>query len=373
MADLKILHIINNLGSGGAEKLIEESLRIMNEIESFEVDLLLLTDKGNVFYKGLIEAEVKIDIIPIKKLKSPLNIFHIRNHIVKGKYDIVHAHLFPTIYWVSIASKLMICNKIKFIYTEHSTHNRRRDKKYLRFLEKFIYSSFDRVISVSKSTQKNLIDWLKPKAKDINKFVVINNGININKFKEAEPYNKSMINNKFTDNTKLLCMVSRFSEAKDQATVIKSMKYIPEDVHLLLVGEGPLKDYNKKLAEDIGVSNRVHFLGFRNDVERIIKTSDIIVQSSNWEGFGLSAVEAMAAGKPVIASNVSGLRDIVVDTGILFERGDIKSLSSKITELFNAENYNKISHQCYEGAKSYSIKTMVDRYIKIYFACKEKN
>ena len=111
-------------------------------------------------------------------------------------------------------------------------------------------------------------------------------------------------------------MVARFSEQKDQPTLIKAIKELPENVHLLLIGEGTLKQKNENLAKEIGVSDKVHFLGFRNDVERILKTVDIVVLSSNWEGFGLAAAEGMAAGKPVIASKVEGLREIVDGYGL---------------------------------------------------------
>ena len=152
-------------------------------------------------------------------------------------------------------------------------------------------------------------------------------------------------------------MVGRFSEAKDQATIIKSMKYISEDVHLLLVGEGPLKDYNKRLAEDIGVSNKVHFLGFRSDVERILKTSDIIIQSSNWEGFGLAVVEGMAAGKPVISSGVPGLKEVVEGAGVLFEQGNDIELAGKINMLLQDNRYyENIAKACLDRANYYDIK-----------------
>lgn len=238
---LKILHIINNLGSGGAEKLIEESLPILNNFQGIKADVLLLTDDKNVFDKTLKLKGIKVDVIKFHSIYNPLNILEIKKYIKKNNYDIVHAHLFPTQYWVAIASKLMFRNRPKFITTEHSTHNRRRDKFYFRFIDKYIYSSYDLIISISQKTQENLVYWLRPKANQLKKFIVIENGINIDKFRNAIPYKKEELNPSFTEETKLICMVGRFSEQKDQATLIKAMKYLPEDIHLLLVGEGPLR------------------------------------------------------------------------------------------------------------------------------------
>ena len=364
---MKVLHVINNLGSGGAEKLIEEFLPLMNNFEGVKADVLLLTDKNNVFDKHLKKCGVKVDVIPIRNLYSLANVYYIRKYIVEGDYDIVHTHLFPAFYWVSIASKLIAKNKPKFVMTEHSTHNKRREKKYLRCVEKIMYSSYDKIISISQSVQDNLIRWLQPKPEDIKKFIVIQNGINIEKFIEAKPYNKAEINSKFTQDTKLICMVGRFSEQKDQTTLIKAMKKLPSDVHLLLVGEGPLKEKNQNLAKEIGVEDRVHFLGFRNDVPRILRTVDIVVLSSHWEGFGLAAVEGMAAGKPVVASDVPGLGDIVQGAGMLFLKENSAELADKIKKLFQEEDeYNKVVKRCIARAGSLSIKRMLERYINVY-------
>ncbi|MEB4860649.1 glycosyltransferase [Priestia megaterium] len=364
---MRILHVINNLSSGGAEKLIEEALPLMNKIEGIEVEVLLLTDKNNVFDKKLIEENIHIHVLPKRKIRSPLNILDIRKQIIKGKYDIVHTHLFPTSYWTSIAFKLLFNKKPKLLITEHSTHNRRREKLYFKYMEKFIYSSFDRVISISKQTQENLTLWIDPKQKNSRKFIIIENGVNLKKYLESKPYHKSEINNDFNEDSTLLCMVGRFSRQKDQATLIKSLEDLSEEVHLLLIGEGELKEKHEILAKELGVENRVHFLGFRNDVNRILQTSDIVILSSKWEGFGLAAVEGMAAGKPVIASDVPGLREVVKDAGILFSKGNSKELAEIIDELIkDKKEYEYTSEACLRRANHFDIKSMVERYINTY-------
>ena len=128
-----------------------------------------------------------------------------------------------------------------------------------------------------------------------------------------------------------------------------------------------MQEENKKLAQQIKVENRVHFLGFRNDVERILKTVDIVVLSSNWEGFGLAAAEGMAAGKPVIASSVPGLAEIVKDAGILFPKGDYHVLAKYIKKIiFSKSQYNSISRCCYNKSVLFNITRMVNQYTDIY-------
>lgn len=364
---MKILQVINNLGSGGAEKLIEQILLIMNKDREVDVEVLLLTDEKNVFDKKLKEQGIKISVVPLRKIYSIRNILYIRNFIVKGKYDVVHVHLFPAQYWVSLASQFILKNKPKFITTEHSTNNKRRSKIYFRCIEKIIYSRFDKVVSIGEKARKNIISWLNPKEKDKNKFLIIENGIDTNKFRKAQPYEKSQISNEINENSILICMTGRFCEPKDQSTLIKAIKKLPKDFHLLLVGEGQLKAINERLVEQLEINTRVHFLGFRDDVERILKTSDIVVLSSNWEGLSLASIEGMACGKPFIASRVEGLEDIVGGYGILFEQGNEDELSKIIMELLDKRDfYNEVTDRCLERAKKYDVNNMVNKLLSTY-------
>ena len=364
---MRILHIINNLGSGGAEKLIEEILPLMNKIEDIETELLLLTDKKDVFLESLKNKNVRVNVVKYKNIYDPRNTFEIKKHIVSGGYDIVHSHTFPTQMWVALARLILRNRKVKFITTEHSTHNRRREKFYFRPLDKLIYSQYDSIISITKKTRDNLINWIDPKRKKLDKHIVIENGVDIEKIKDAIPYKKSELIEDISENTKLICMVGRFSEAKDQPTLIRAISKLPKDIHLVLVGEGPLISDNKALAGELGISDRVHFLGFRQDIPRILKTIDIVVLSSHWEGFGLAAVEGMAAGKPVIASDVEGLSDVVDDLELRFKLQDYNKLSQTISMLINNNKYylekvSQLSIQC----ERFDINRVINDCLRIY-------
>ena len=362
---MKVLHIINNLGSGGAEKLLEGLIPLMNKMENVEADILLLTDKNNVFYNSLINKGIKVDVVKHKNMYDLRNIFEIRKHIINGRYDIVHSHTFPTQMWVALSRVFLSNKKVKFITTEHSTHNRRREKFYFRFVDKLIYSQYDSIISITEKTRDNLINWIDPKRKKVEKHVIIENGVDIEKIKGASPYKKNELIEGASENIKLVCMVGRFSEAKDQPTLIRAISKLPEEIHLVLIGEGPLISNSIDLVHELGMSNRVHFLGFRVDVNKILKTIDILVLSSLWEGFGLAAVEGMAGGKPVIVSNVDGLKEVVNGAGLIFM--DEKDLKNKINEMFSDKSlYEEISKKCIVRAEIYNINRMKDELQNIY-------
>lgn len=111
----------------------------------------------------------------------------------------------------------------------------------------------------------------------------------------------------------------------------------------------------------------IELVSSRTDVSRLLKSVEISVVSSHWEGFGLAAVEGMAVGKPVIASNVEGLCGVVNGAGILFEKGNDKELANIVKELLSdIDYYNKVGKAGFERAKQYDINSMVDKQIQLY-------
>ena len=155
-------------------------------------------------------------------------------------------------------------------------------------------------------------------------------------------------------------MVGRFSEQKDQITLIKAMKYLPKNYKLLLVGEGNLRNICEEEVIKLNLKQRVIFLGVRKDIENIFKTSHIAVLSSKWEGFGLVAVEAMATGLEVIGTNVDGLREVINNQENLFNVGDYKKLAEIILKKINSKSKN------IQDLSKYDIKLMTKKYLVEY-------
>jgi len=259
--------------------------------------------------------------------------------------------------------KIFDSSKILF-YTEHNTHNKRRDIWFLKYLEIFLYSRYYKIISISLYTQINLKKWLSIND-EFERFCVIGNGVNIKKYSSASP---TFLKQSF--NKRIILMVSRFSEQKDHTTLIKAFKIVTnkrKDVHLFLVGEGKTLGDMRKIVEDNLLGSDVTFLGARNDVPNLMALSDIGVQSSKWEGFGLTAVEFMASGTPVIASDVKGLSEVVQDGGILFKQGNYKDLAKIILRLMDdACFYREISIKAYKKSQLYSCDKMANYYYDLY-------
>ncbi len=355
---IRVLHIINNLDTGGAEKLLVDSLP--KYCTDIQVDLLLLDGASTLFKQKLKETFTgNVFTSGLSSIYSPLHVIKLKPYLIS--YDIIHVHLFPSLYWTAI-TKFLFRLKVPLLFTEHSTNNKRLKNAFSIKIDRWIYSLYEKIIAITPAVKQELINKLN--LKDA-KCDVIYNGVDFLHISSAIPYSKYEISG---DNKSiLLIQVSRFQPEKDQKTVIKSLIYLPKTIKLVLVGDGKLLAECVTLSKQLNLQDRVIFLGSRFDVPELLKTCDIVVQSSHWEGFGLAAVEGMAAGKPVIASNVSGLKDIVENAGLLFEKGGAEDLAQIILKLVNNNAfYRKIAGNCAVRAEQYSLQKMVNSISHLY-------
>ena len=163
-------------------------------------------------------------------------------------------------------------------------------------------------------------------------------------------------------------MVAGFREAKDQDTLIKAMSLLPKDRYeLWLVGDGERRKSVECLVLSVGLTDNVRFFGLRTDVPRILKAADVVVMSSHWEGLSLSNIEGMAAGKPFVASDVDGLREVTQGYGILFPHEDAKALADIIKRLDEDKGYyDEVADRCYQRAKEYDLSSTIAHYNEVY-------
>ena len=358
---MKILHIINSLATGGAEKLLLETLPLYNS-KGIAADLLVLNGTSHPFLTKLQSLKCcTIFSLGTSSVYNPLHIFKIIPYL--KKYDIVHVHLFPAQYWVVLA-KLISFSNIKLIFTEHNTSNRRLENPVFRFIDRYIYRFYTAIIGITPEIKTLL---LKHTGLPATTFSVIENGVNLSIIKNGTALQKSEINAALKEADKIIIQVAAFREQKDQKTLIKAMLLLPEFCKLILVGVGPLKVECETLVAELGLQNRVLFLGARMDVPELLKMADIVVLSSKYEGLSLSSIEGMASGNPFVASDVPGLTEIVKGAGILFAQGDETLLAKEISALINdPEYYKKVVSACQQRAADYDINKMVAQHLKLY-------
>lgn len=351
----KILLIINSLSIGGAEKLVVDIAK--SNPDKYEV--IALRSSSSFLEQTLLDSDVNYRYLSSGSVYNPLLVFKIMKYL--RMYNVVHLHLFPTLYWIVFAKMLSFSN-VKLIFTEHNTHNRRRESKFLQIIDKFIYKKLNYIITISESTENNLRHHLGFNNDNIK---TITNGIDLSKFNLNNVKDNEL--KFFDDDAFILIQVSSFTSQKDQKTLINALSHLPQNIKLLLVGEGPLKVTHELYVEENNLSDRVKFLGIRNDVPELLSHSHISVLSSHFEGFGLVAVEGMAMGKPVIASDVPGLSEVVRGAGLLFEPGNSIDLAHKVNELYeNQDFYQEVATNCLDRSKDFNVAEMIKKYENIY-------
>ena len=162
-------------------------------------------------------------------------------------------------------------------------------------------------------------------------------------------------------------MVAGLRVEKDQDTLIRSLSHLPPNYCLRLVGGGQREQELKSLCQELNLSERVDFMGARMDIPDILEQSDVIVLSSHWEGLSLSSIEGMASGRPFVASDVDGLREMVGGVGVLFPHGDDEALAQNIQWLCeHPDEYREVAQRCQKKAQQYDISVTIDRYLDLY-------
>ncbi len=351
---MKILHIITSLRTGGAEKLMVDLLPRLKAMGN-DVELLLFDGTKTPFYNELDRCGIKINSLCIGgNVYNPLNIFKLKKYL--KRFDIIHTHNTACQYYTALA-KCLFRTKCQLITTEHNTTNRRRSIFGFKHIDRFIYRCYNLIISISQQATDNLISYIGDKFS----VLTIENGVDLSKYNNL-PHNEIA-----KESDIIISMVAGFRSQKDQDTLIKALSQLPENYKLWLIGDGDRRKALEELITTLGLDNRVTLWGIRNDIPQLLAKSHIIVLSSHWEGLSLSSIEGMASGRPFIASDVDGLRDVVSEAGILFPHEDYKQLAEEIEQLAEDKNYyNKIAKQCREKAAQYDIAIMAEKYNDIY-------
>lgn len=287
------------------------------------------------------------------------SVTELKKVIREQKPDLVHAQGTRAAMFVKFAF-ISGTKKIKFLYTLHGIHfiNRPFPLDFISVIYERLTNCF---VSGLICVGKDDFDLARRlRLIRSGRLFLIDNGINI----------KTEVADKTTAE-KVIVSVSRLHYQKDIGSLIKAAYLLNnKDVKFLIVGDGPERKELEKLTEKLDLKGRVDFLGNREDVGRILSLSDVFVLSTNWEGQPLVILEAWASKKPVVASNVHGVKDLVENgkTGLLFRHKDPADLANKIDYLLdNKEVAKRMGENGYNLVKSkYTTSIMSENYQMLY-------
>ncbi|WP_010678084.1 glycosyltransferase family 4 protein [Bacillus timonensis] len=318
--------------------------------------------------------------IPIQR--SP---FHVKNIgafkelkaiIDENNYSIIHCHTPMGGVLGRLAARQARKSGTKVIYTAHGFHFCKGAPlvNWLLYypIERLLASYTDCLITIN-SEDYELAKRHRFKAGSIDHVYGV--GVDLEKFQPVDRIRKNVLRRveDFNTNNIMMFYAAEFNKNKNQQFLLKALALIKEDVPnamLLLAGEGVLLDECRQLANELGLVDKVEFLGLRDDIEMLLRISDIAVASSLREGLPVNVMEAMACGLPIIATENRGHKELIVtnENGWILQHDDLDGFSTKMKELANNEyvrnRLGKMSRSLMES--KYGIDTVLDQKIEIY-------
>lgn len=304
----KLSIFINNLSHGGAQKIASVLAREL--MLEFEVYLVLLTE--NIVYD--VPENIKIEVLSKNKrinfIGKLTNIYRYYTFCKKNKIDISLSLLTQPNY-IAVFTKIL-GSKTKIVLSEHTYQSlwRANEKIYAsikKIIIRYLYNKSDKVITVSNKIRLDLMDSYGIK-KD--KLVTIFNPYPI---KKINALSKVGIEGKRNHKTFTFITVGTLYHVKNQELLLRSFAKLKKtDVQLIIVGDGELRDYLKQLSEQLGIDDKVNFIGFTDNPFKYLRVSDVFILSSNNEGLPNVIIEALACECPVISTDcISGPREIL--------------------------------------------------------------
>jgi glycosyltransferase involved in cell wall biosynthesis len=351
---IKILFSIGNFIIGGAERQVINQVNSLNK-EIFDIYVAtLLPPPKNSLAEDINLSSEKIFHFCFKSFYDWRSWIKLIRFFKKEQFDIIYTHLFFANLTARVSAILTRTPVI--ISTEHNIY---QDKKYFYVLADKLLSHFtDKIIAVSQSV-KNFI--IKQESINPGKIEVIYNSVDLSAVNIDRRLKKDSLG--LPQDSMVITAVGRIVKQKGFIYLIKAAKIILKQFlrsRFLIVGPVQEKDTYAELLAEIGTEykDKIILLGPRKDIKEILAVSDIFVMPSLWEGFGISALEAMAAGLPVVASNIDGLKEFIKnnENGILVSKGDTEALMKAISGLAaNSDLRIRLASNARRTAQQFSI------------------
>ncbi|KPJ56683.1 hypothetical protein AMJ49_04210 [Parcubacteria bacterium DG_74_2] len=370
----KILHIITLSEWGGAQRVCYDTVTNLNK-EKFLIEVAC--KPGGILVEKLKELEIKVypinsfrrEISPINDLKTLIFLYWL---IKKGKYNIVHCHSTKAGFLGRVAAKLAGVKKIYFTVHGWGFYNEQEygwAKKLLIVLEKIAALCSTKIIYES---ERDKDEGLKNKITKENKFLIIRHGINWKVIVDVAKVREKF---KIKQEETVFGMVGRLVYPKNPLVFLEAAKIVSRSyqrVKFILIGGGPLFKKCKSFIRNNKLEDKIFILGEKTPKEtrEILSSFDVFVLTSEFEGSPITMIEAMFAGLPIIATDIEGVRELVVDgqNGFLVNQNAEKDLVKKM--IYFIKNPMEIKKMGKEGQrvvkKQFSLKQMIQSYERLY-------
>jgi glycosyltransferase involved in cell wall biosynthesis len=344
---VRVVHVHRIRGIGGSERHLLALLPALAELGADPV-LVGLDDPRSdpePFYRAL--------RVPAVRLANPRDLDPLLlGRLVRSlRGDVVHTHLVHADVYGGVAARL---RRARLVSTKHNDDPFRAGP--FRFVERALARVTDRIVTITDSLRRFNVERVGLPAE---KLETIHYGLDA----PPEPWGENP-HDPVPEGAPLLVAVARLVPQKGIDIALRALAELPRETWLGVLGEGPERARLEALARELGVEERVYLPGRVPDVAAWLRRASVVVHPARWEGFGLALLEAMLCAKPVVATKVSSIPEVVVDgeTGILVPPGDPHALAEAIRR---AEP--RLGHAGLERARrEFSVERMARRTLDVY-------
>lgn len=338
---MNVLHLSRTMDQGGAEKIVYQ-LAIGSCKQGNHV---FVASSGGVYTEQLREQHVCHYEIHDLECKNPRVMIHTMWQLIQivktERIDIIHTHHRMAALYAYLLK--FIFPKVQLVYTAHNVFFNRK------FLTRLTLSR-SKIVAVGESVKDNLINFFKIDSKRIK---VIYNAVQSEEI-DDDYYNDQMMELKSQKNI-LVGIIGRLSEQKGVDIFIQALRMVKEKIPYvkgIIIGDGELKEYLRRMINELGMANEIFMLGYQEHISTLISQLDLVVMPSRWEGFPLTPIEVFERKKTLVASNIGGINEIVSDqeNGLLVPADDVQLFSKAIIRILQD---NELRTKLEENGKKY--------------------
>lgn len=342
------MQLLSPLTIAGAERVV---LMLAKNIDksTFDISLCIFVNAkkpNNPFIEEVKKLNISCEIIYLDKTFEWKQVMSLVSILKKNKIDILHTNSHRADVTGYLANNFW---NAKLISTIHGWTPTTRKLKLYEFIDRWVLRRFDCIIAVSNDIKRTLLSHNL----DASKVKIVHNAL------DFSAYSRNADGNSFRNelgvgkDESLIGTVGRLSKEKGLKYFLSAAKKIldaGQNVKYAIVGDGPEKENLLRLADEMGLTNFVHFCGYREDISSVYSALDIFLLPSLSEGVPISLLEAAYFGKPCVATMVGGIPEIFNGIGLLTQPRDVSELAGKTLYLLNNEKrsveYGKRMQKC---------------------------
>lgn len=326
---LRVLWLIKGLGAGGAERLLEQSIPYLDR-QRFEYQVAYLLPWKDALVPSFERASIPVHCLGFRRNFDAMVLRRLQRLLQRNRIDLVHAHL-PVPGFLSRVAR--VGTGVKWVvYTEHNLPS--RYTMMTRIVNAVTYPMNNVVIAVSQAVAEQVQQYQRQGRP---RLVTILNGVELD---GVEAANRDDVCRQFgfPADARLIVNVANLVHKKGHRHLLAAAKRVlavEPRARFLLVGSGPLLEDVSREAQRLNLNGQVVLTGFREDAASLIGAADVFVLASVHEGLPVSLLEAMALARPVVATRVGGIPELISDetTGVLVNPTDERSLAAELISL----------------------------------------